>query len=97
MTAFRVTPAELMELSRQVHGTAGSIESELGGLRSRVAPIGASWNGQAQERFQVLYEEWNRSAQGLQQALAGISQLLNQAGTSYEDAERRIAGSFAGR
>ena len=33
MTAFRVTPAELMELSRQVHGTAGSIEAELGGLR----------------------------------------------------------------
>ena len=47
MTAFRVTPAELMELSRQVHGTAGSIEAELGGLRSRVAPIGATWNGQA--------------------------------------------------
>ena len=70
MTAFRVTPAELMELSRQVHATAGSIESELGGLRSRVAPIGATWNGQAQERFQVLYEEWTRSAQGLQQALA---------------------------
>ncbi len=97
MTAFRVTPAELLELSRQVHGTAGSIEAELGGLRGRVAPIGASWNGQAQERFQVLYEEWNRSAQGLQQALAGISQLLNQAGLSYDDAERRIAGSFAGR
>ena len=36
MTAFRVTPAELMGLSQQVHGTAGSIESELAGLRSRV-------------------------------------------------------------
>jgi 6 kDa early secretory antigenic target len=97
MTAFRVTPAELLDLSRQVHGTAGSIESELGGLRSRVAPIGASWSGQAQERFQVLYEEWSRSAQSLQQALAGISQLLNQAGVSYQDAEQRIASSFAGR
>jgi WXG100 family type VII secretion target len=97
MTAFRVTPAELLELSRQVHGTAGSIETELGALRGRVAPIGASWSGQAQERFQVLYEEWNRGAQGLQQALTGISQLLNQAGLSYDDAERRIAGSFAGR
>jgi uncharacterized protein YukE len=42
MTAFRVTPAELLELSRQVHGTAGSIEAELGGLRGRVAPIGAT-------------------------------------------------------
>lgn len=97
MTAFRVTPAELIELSRQVHGVAGSIESELGALRGRVAPIGSTWSGQAHERFATLYEEWSRSAQGLQQALAGISQLLSQAGQSYDEAERRIAGSFAGR
>ena len=45
----------------------------------------------------MLYDEWNRSAQGLQQALAGISQLLAHAGQSYADAESRIAGSFAGR
>ena len=97
MTAFRVTPAELMALSQQVHGTAGSIESELAGLRSRVLPISGSWAGVAQDRFQGLYEDWNRSAAGLQQALAGISQLLAQAGSSYDDAERRVAGSFAGR
>jgi WXG100 family type VII secretion target len=97
MTAFRVTPAELLQLSQQVHGTSGQIEAELGGLRSRVLPISGTWSGQAQDRFQVLYEEWNRSAQGLQQALAGISQLLAQAGQSYDEAERRIAGSFSGR
>ena len=33
----------------------------------------------------------------LPEGLAGISQLLSQAGTSYDDAERRVAGSFAGR
>ncbi|HEU4913579.1 MAG TPA: WXG100 family type VII secretion target [Actinomycetes bacterium] len=97
MTAFRVTPAELLQLSQQVHGTSGQIEAELAGLRSRVLPISGTWSGQAQDRFQVLYEEWNRNAQGLQQALAGISQLLAQAGQSYDEAERRIAGSFTGR
>lgn len=97
MTAFRVTPAELVQLSQQVQGTSGQIEAELGGLRSRVLPISATWSGQAQDRFQVLYEEWNRNAQGLQQALAGISALLAQAGASYDEAERRIAGSFTGR
>jgi WXG100 family type VII secretion target len=96
MTAFRVTPAELMSLSQQVNGTAGQIESELGTLRSRVVPISGTWAGQAQDRFQALYDDWNRNAQGLQQALAGISQLLSQAGQGYDDAERRIATSFAG-
>ena len=97
MTAFRVTPAELLSLSQQVNGTSGSIESELAGLRSKVLPISGTWGGAAQERFQQLYEDWNRNANGLQQALAGISQLLSQAGQSYDEAERRIAGSFAGR
>lgn len=97
MTAFRVSPAELVQLSQQVQGTSGQIEAELGGLRSRVLPISGTWSGQAQDRFQVLYEEWNRNAQGLQQALAGISALLAQAGASYDEAERRIAGSFVGR
>ena len=97
MTAFRVTPAELVDLAQQVQGASGQIEGELSALRSRVLPISGTWTGQAQDRFQILYDEWNRSAQGLQQALAGISQLLSQAGHGYEDAERRIAGSFAGR
>ena len=96
MTAFRVTPAELMGLSQQVNGTAGSIESELAGLRARVLPISASWTGAAQDRFQSLYDEWSRSALALQQALGGISALLGQAGQEYDEAERRIAGSFAG-
>lgn len=96
MTAFRVTPAELLALSGQVNGTAGQIEGELASLRAAVLPISGTWAGQAQDRFQLLYDEWNRSAQGLQQALAGISALLSQAGQGYDDAERRIASSFAG-
>ncbi len=96
MTAFRVTPAELLSLSQQVNGTAGSIESELGGLRSRVLPISGTWSGAAQERFHSLYEDWNRNANGLQQALAGISQLLSQAGQGYDETERKIAGMFSG-
>ncbi len=96
MTAFRVTPAELLALSQQVNGTAGQIEAELGSLRGRVLPISGTWSGAAQDRFQALYDDWSRNAQGLQQALGGISQLLSQAGQGYDETERRIAGMFHG-
>jgi WXG100 family type VII secretion target len=96
MTAFRVTPGELLQLSSQVRGTAGSIETSLAELRARVAPVGASWDGAAHERFDGLYAEWARSAEMLQQALAGISHLLGQAGQAYAETEQRIAGSFTG-
>lgn len=94
MTAFRVTPSELADLSHRVRETAGSIESGLSTLRSRVAPVGATWNGPAHERFVGLYDDWNRAAEDLHQALDGISRLLSQAGQTYADAEAHIAGSF---
>lgn len=97
MTSFRVTPAELVALSQQVHATAGSIESELASLRGRVLPVSSSWGGAAQDRFQQLYEEWSRSASGLQQALAGISTLLGSAGRQYADTETTVASSFTAR
>lgn len=96
MTAFRVTPGELQQLSSQVRGTAGSIESSLADLRARVMPVGAAWDGAAHERFDGLYAEWSRSADSLQQALDGISRLLGQAGAAYAETEQRIASSFAG-
>lgn len=97
MTAFSVTPAELVSLSQQVQGSAAQIEGELATLRSRILPIGSSWTGQAHAQFEALYDEWNRGAQALQQALAGISALLAHAGQGYDEAERRIASSFTGR
>lgn len=95
MTSFRVTPSELADLSHRVRDTAGSIESSLGALRARVAPVGGSWSGAAHDRFDGLYDEWNRAAQQLQQALDGIATLLARAGESYDEAETRIAGSFS--
>lgn len=97
MSTFRVTPGELIALSQQVQASAGQIESELSSLRGRVLPASGFWTGAGQERFQALYEEWNRSALGLQQALAGISALLGQAARQYEETEAAIASSFAAR
>ena len=53
MTAFRVTPADLLSLSQQVHGTAGSIESELGTLRNKLYRMIAS-NALSPARFYHL-------------------------------------------
>jgi uncharacterized protein YukE len=45
-------------------------------------------------RFNGLWDEWQRSAQGLKHALDGISQLMSQAGTAYANAESQIANTF---
>jgi WXG100 family type VII secretion target len=94
MAGIRVTPEQLQALSGRVSGGASSIEGELSSLAGALSPLGGDWAGVAQQRFESLWAEWQRSARGLHEALTGISTLLNQAGTHYAEAEHAIAGSF---
>ncbi|MGH2761029.1 MAG: WXG100 family type VII secretion target [Thermoleophilaceae bacterium] len=41
-----------------------------------------------------MWAEWQRSSQGIQHALQGISQLMTQASANYADTEQAIASSF---
>ena len=95
MSGIKVTPEQLQALSGQVSRGSGEIEGQLRALSNTVAPlVGGDWAGQAQQRFTALWDEWQRSAQGLKHALDGISQLMSQAGTAYATAESAIANTF---
>lgn len=95
MSGIKVTPEQLQALSGSVARGSGEIEGQLRALGGTVAPlVGGDWAGQAQQRFTALWEEWQRSAQGLKHALDGISQLMTQAGSAYAQAEQQIASTF---
>jgi WXG100 family type VII secretion target len=94
---IRVTPEQLQSVSAQLNSGASNIESTLSQLSSQVAPLGSDWAGVAQARFHELWAEWQRSAQGIHEALTGISQLMAQASANYEDTEQAVASSFGGR
>ncbi|MBC7372522.1 MAG: WXG100 family type VII secretion target, partial [Frankiales bacterium] len=77
MNGIKVTPEQLNALSAQVSRGAGEIEGQLRILSGTVAPlVGGDWGGQASQRFNALWEQWQQSARGLQQALDGISALM---------------------
>ena len=95
MSGIKVTPEQLQALAGQVARGSGEIEGQLRSLGGAVSPLmGSDWSGQAAQRFTALWDEWQRSAQGLKHALDGISQLMTQAGRSYAQAEQQIAVSF---
>lgn len=91
---IKVTPEQLHGVAGQLSSGAQNIESINTQLRGQVAPLGSDWAGVAQARFQQLWEEWQRSSRNLHEALTGISQLMNNAGTGYADNEAAIAQSF---
>ena len=95
MSGIKVTPEQLQALAGSVGRGSGEIDGQLRALGHTVSPlVGGDWAGQAQQRFTALWDEWQRSAQGLRHALDGIGQCLQQAGTAYEQAEQQIAGTF---
>lgn len=91
---IKVTPEQLADTSAKLTSGAGTIETTLSDLSSRVASLGAEWAGHASGRYQELYGQWQRSATQLQQALMGISRLTADAGAAYQQSEEAIAASF---
>ncbi len=94
MPNIAVTPEQLQSIAGQLNTGASNIESTLAQLEGQVAPLQSEWQGVAQARFQELWAEWHRSSRGIQEALHGISQLTQQAGSNYEQTETSIASSF---
>ncbi len=95
MSGFKVTPAQLEQLSARTTTTATTIDADTRSLESALQPLfGADWTGQAQAEFQRLWEEWHRSARGVNDALTGMADLLRNAGVAYQQAEDAVASSF---
>jgi WXG100 family type VII secretion target len=95
MGSLKVTPEQLQTLSGGVSRTSADVRSSHQTLKSQLSPLfGADWSGAAAAQFTTLYDQFDLHAKGLSDALDGIGQLLNRAGSTYADAEQQIASSF---
>jgi WXG100 family type VII secretion target len=96
MSLIKVTAEDLQSLSSNVANGSNSIQDQLSRLQGEVSSvIGGDWMGVASGAFHAKYEEWNRSAVGLKDALDGISQLLAHASMQYQQTEDAIRSSMA--
>lgn len=95
MSGLKVTPEQLTTLSGSVSRVCGQVRAEHQGLRGQLSPLfGADWSGAAAAQFTALFDEFDRSARALSDALQGIGHLLGRAGVTYREAEAAIAASF---
>lgn len=97
MSSIKVTSEQLAAVSGQLDSAAQLINSENSRAMGQVnGLVGAGWEGAASSQFHVLFQEWKKSADGMQQALHGISGLLKQAGQLYQSTEDQIRSSMVG-
>jgi WXG100 family type VII secretion target len=95
MSLIKVTAEELHTLSSNVQSGSTSIQDQLSQMQNQViSVVGGEWQGAASGQFHALWDEWQRSAAGLKDALDGISRLLNNAGTQYQQTEDAIRSSM---
>jgi WXG100 family type VII secretion target len=97
VSLIKVTSEELHSLSGRVSSGSGQIQDQLVRMQGDVSSVlGGEWQGAASGQFHSLWEEWQRSAAGLRDALDGIAQLLGSAATQYQLTEDGIKATMAG-
>ena len=95
MSVIKVTAEEIQNLSQSIALGSGNIQDQLSQMQNQIQPlVSGDWVGTASARFSQLWDEWNRSAAGLKDALDGMSQLLQNAGQQYQATEDAIRQSM---
>ncbi|GGS23403.1 MULTISPECIES: WXG100 family type VII secretion target [Actinokineospora] len=94
MDQISVNFAEVANASQAINSTSGTLDGLLSDLKSRLAPIGASYTGAASEAWQQKQAEWDRAYDDLRQVLSSIGAAVGQAGENYEATERANANRW---
>lgn len=82
-----VTFGAVSEAAADTDGVANQIGQQLEDLKAYLAPLVASWQGQASGDYRALQAKWDTSANDLNTVLHQISTALRTAHSNYTSAE----------
>lgn len=75
---------------------AGQIESQLSDLKGYLAPLVATWTGEASTDWQSLQQQWNTTADDLNTVLRQIATTLRTSAETYTSGENTNAQMWQG-
>jgi len=82
-----VTFGEISNAQSSVATTSRNINQQLDDLKAFLAPLVATWTGEAAESYQVKQRQWDTSAADLNQVLGQVGVALGTAHDNYRQAE----------
>lgn len=94
MSEIRVTFGELAAAQQNVAGTSGRIGAQLEELKRFLAPMAATWEGQAAQDYQARQRQWDTAAADLTAVLAQIGTALGTANDNYQAVEQANAARW---
>jgi 6 kDa early secretory antigenic target len=94
MSEIKVTFGALETAQSDVSGVAGRMTSQLDDLKRFLAPMVATWEGQAATEYQAKQRQWDTAAVGLASVLQQIGVALGSANESYRQVEQANASRW---
>jgi 6 kDa early secretory antigenic target len=92
---IKVTFSALDGAQANLATAAGRMTEQLEALKRYLAPMVATWHGDAVEQYQVRQQQWDRAAQDMTLVLAQIGRALAAANESYLQVERANTNRWA--
>jgi len=92
---IKVTFSALAEAQASVTTTAGRMTAQLDELERFLAPMVATWSGQAAEEYGVRQRQWAAAAADMTLVLSQIGRALDTANDSYYQVEQANARRWA--
>lgn len=91
---LRVQFGSLEAASADISGSANKLESRIDTLESELAPMRASWEGDAQQAYIQCKSKWDQGMRDIKQLLAEIGTAVTQSNSDYQATERANAGRW---
>ncbi|RZQ64088.1 WXG100 family type VII secretion target [Amycolatopsis suaedae] len=95
MSGFTGTVEDFTNAERNVYTAKQSMDQNLLRLQDNIEATRAGWQGGAAEAFNKVMERFNTAGGKLGAALENIGNLLQQAGSKYEQSEQQQQDTIA--
>jgi early secretory antigenic target protein ESAT-6 len=94
--AIKVTYGSIEQAGDACKSAGGQIESLFENLKSQIAPLTESWQGDAQQAWHQRQDEWNKALEDMNALLMRIATALPQISEAYQQTDSGITKMFGG-
>lgn len=94
MGEMKVDYATIHAAADDCKNTGGELEALFGQLKSDLAPLVNTWQGDAQTSYLAAQTEWDNKFEELKQLLAQVAGVLPQLADGYQSTETGVTGLF---
>jgi early secretory antigenic target protein ESAT-6 len=88
--------ASLHKASEDIQKALNALHTQLGQLDTDARPLVSTWQGDAQQAYEVRQKQWSTASQDLQAMLRDIKSAVDESASDYLHTEKRNTGMFQG-